>query len=459
MFSCFKDKDFLKRFLKISLPVMLAQFITFFTNFLDNIMVGTVSNEAVSGVYAANQVTYLFQMASFGIVEGAGIFIQQFAGAKDNERIKQSFRYKLLVSIILLIVVMPIVYYFGKYLVSFFSKSDSNYEAIYNEGVNYLYVVALSYIPFAISECYSTSLREIGKTKYAMISAIIAVISNFIFNAIFIIGLDLGALGAAYATIIARILEMLFLIIISIIMKFSFSYGAFKGFKIEANLFKKITGKGWLLFINELGYAAGTMLQSLAFSQRDGVLSSISIVSTLSSILGVLITGISVGIGVMVGSDLGADDFEKAKDDNKKLNLLGFYLTLFLGIILILSSKGIPYMFTEVTESQKALATKLIIIYGSLLWANTLSVSSYFTLKVGGQSTLTFLLDTGTMVLLYIPISWSLALFTDLDIIYIYLIVRSLDLLKALLGVTLMRQYKWVNNLTKIDKEVPDEVY
>ena len=95
MFKCFTDKEFITRFLKISLPVMLAAFITFLVTFIDNIMVGSVSNEAVSGVYAANEVTFVFEISGFGIIEGAGIFLQQFNGTNDKEHMKQCFRYKL----------------------------------------------------------------------------------------------------------------------------------------------------------------------------------------------------------------------------------------------------------------------------------------------------------------------------------------------------------------------------
>ncbi len=448
MFSCFKDKIFLKRFIQIALPVMISAFISFLVSFLDNIMVGTVSNEAVSGVYAANEVTFLFNLASFGILEAAGIFIEQFNGAKDNKRLKECYMYKILISIVFLIIVIPAVYLFGTKLVHVFCKSDAYYTEIMKQGKSYLYIIAISYIPFMIGYIYSTSLREIGKTKYAMISSIIAVFVNTIFNFIFIMVLKWGVKGAALATIISRIIEMLYLIIISYAKKFEFCYGKISEFKISSSLFKKITSKGWLLFINEVGYATGVMLQSLAFSQRDSVLSSISIVTTISNIFMILINGVSVGIGVMVGGDLGASDYKKAKDDSKKLNWLSLWLSIFIGVILISISRYIPYMFSKVDSSQKLLSTKLIIIYSSLLWASNLAVVSYYTLRVGGKTILTFIFDTGTMAFLFVPLSWILAVLTNLDMLYIYLIIRSIDIFKAILGVILMKKGSWVVNLT-----------
>ena len=448
MFSCFKDKTFLSKFIKIALPVMLSGFVTFLVSFLDNIMVGTVSNEAVSGVYAANQVTYLYNLAIFGLLEGAGVFIQQFTGKKDYDRIRDCYRFKIISSFIFLLIIIPIIYIFGHHLVWQYCKSDTNRNLIFNEAMDYLRLIAISYIPFTIGYIYSTTYREMGLTKYAMYSSIVALVVNTILNLVFILGLKQGAKGAAYATIISRICEMLFLIGLSRLKKFLFFRNVFKPFKFEKGIVKKILSKSYLLFINEIGFALGNILQTLAFSQRDGVLAAISVLTTISNIITILIQGLSVGIGVIVGQDLGQGDFVKARDDNKKLSFLGIYLSLFIGLILVATSFVLPNIFKEIDNEQKKIATKLIIIYGVLLFANCLSIIYYYTLKAGGRTLETLILDTGFMLVVYVPVSWILAMATNLNIIYIYLIVRGLDILKSVLGFILVKRGKWLQNLT-----------
>lgn len=448
MFECFKDKAFLRKFFKISIPVMLSAFITFLVSFVDNIMVGTVSNVAVSGVYAANEVSYIINMMIFGIIEGAGIFIQQFFGSGDDEHLKQSFCYKLIVSTLLLIIVIPIVYFFGNKMVYLFCYKDAECDLILSEGTKYLKVVLFSYIPYAIGMNYSSSLREIGETKYTFYSSLCAITCNIVFNYLFITVLNKGVVGAAIATILARTVEMLILFLISSIKKFPFCKKSFVNFKCEWKLFKNITKIGWILFINEIGYSVGMVLQSMAFSQRDGVLSSISIVTTVSNIFFILIQGLSVGIGVMVGSRLGANEFDKAIDENKKLLMLGFYMSIISTLILCALSFVIPYIFKEVTPQQKELATQLIIIYAVFLVGQTMAVLSYFTLRVGGKTKETFFLDTGLMIILYVPISWILAMKTNLNILWIYAIVRSLDIFKGIIGIILVKKKDWVVNLT-----------
>lgn len=448
MFSCFKDKTFLSKFVKIALPVMLSGFVTFLVSFLDNIMVGTVSNEAVSGVYAANQVTYLYNLAIFGLLEGAGVFIQQFTGKKDYDRIRDCYRFKIISSFFFLLIIIPIIYIFGHHLVWQYCKSDTNRNLIFNEAMDYLRLIAISYIPFTIGYIYSTTYREMGLTKYAMYSSIVALVVNTILNLVFILGLKQGAKGAAYATIISRICEMLFLIGLSRLKNFLFFRNAFKPFKFEKGIVKKILSKSYLLFINEVGFALGNILQTLAFSQRDGVLAAISVLTTISNIITILIQGLSVGIGVIVGQDLGQGDFVKARDDNKKLSFLGIYLSLFTGLILVATSFVLPNIFKEIDNEQKKIATKLIIIYGVLLFANCLSIIYYYTLKAGGRTLETLILDTGFMLFVYVPVSWILAMATNLNIIYIYLIVRGLDILKSVLGFILVKRGKWLQNLT-----------
>lgn len=448
MFECFRDTLFLKKFFKVALPVMLSAFVTFLVSFLDNIMVGTVSNTTVSGVYAANQVTYLYNLAIFGALEGAGIFIQQFNGTNNKDKIKDCFKFKIYVTLIFLLIIIPLTFLLGPSLIRFYSQKDANSSNIIKEGINYLNLIIISYIPFSIGYIFSTTLRELGETKYAMYASIVAVVTNTLLNALFIFGFKKGAMGAAIATIIARTLEMLFLIFICKLKKYEFSKNILKDLKLNRELSKKILSKSYLLFINEIGFAVGNILQTLAFSQRDSVLSAISILTTISNIITILIQGLSTGIGVIVGQDLGQGDFKKAWVDNKKLNFLGFYMALVTGLILVLLSQVLPNLFKEVDINQKSISSKLIIIYGSLLFANCLSITFYYTLKAGGKTFETLLLDTGFMLIVYVPVSWVLAVFTDFNILYIYLIVRSLDILKMLLGFYLVMKKNWLINLT-----------
>ncbi len=446
----FKDKEFIKRFFKVAFPVMVHAFILFIVSFVDNLMVGTVSNEAVSGVYAANQTTYIFLVTSMGILSGAGIFIQQFFGAKDERHLKQSFKIKLITSVLFLIIIIPLYYIFGSKVIWFYCHSDSNATIILEQGMEYLNIVIISYIPYMFALAYTSSLREIGRTKYAMIAGIIAFVSNVIFNSLFIYVFKMGVKGAAIATCIARTIELISIVIISKIVKFEFSYNILKekDNKIEKELVKRIARKSVFLFLNEVFWVTGMVMISLAYAQREGVLSALAVVSTMSDVFGIVFQGLSVGIGVLVGGCLGANEFDKAKDYVKKFYVLGVIIALIATTLLVCFSPIIPLMFAEVSNEQKELASSLIRIYACYIPFFCICTSSYVILKTGGRTITTFILDSVLLWVLFIPTAWCLTLFTSLPLIFVYIAVQSCDVIKSVIGIIMVKQHKWVQNLT-----------
>lgn len=447
--AVFKDKKFLRSFFSVAFPVMIQNFISFVVGFVDNLMVGSVSNAAVSAVYAANQATFLFFILTYGVISGAAIYIQQFHGAGDEKHLRQSFRFKWIMMGALLLVAMPLYYFFGKHLIWFYCKADSNASEIYALGQQYLNIVLISYIPYSIGCIYAYTFREISKTKVPMITAFCAFLTNVIFNSIFIYGLNMGVIGAAWATVIARTLEMIVLVLIAHLRKETFCLRLFSHFRIEKPLFKIILRKSIPLFINEMLWSSGMILLSLAYAQRDAVLSALSVVSTMSEIFGIIFQGLSVGVGVMVGNTLGAGELEEAKNNSNKIYILGIVISIVSGLLMIGLSPFIPLMFKEVTGEQKALATKLIIVYASLLWAFCICTCSYVTIRAGGKAAITLTLEGACMWGLAVPVAWILAKCTNVNIIVIYAIVQSTDILKAIFGLIIVRKGKWIKNLTE----------
>jgi putative MATE family efflux protein len=443
-----KDKDFLKKFFKVSFPVMLHALILFIVNFLDNIMVSSVSNEAVSAVYAVNQVTYILMIASYGVIIGAGVFIQQFNGAKDKKNLKEAFCYKILIMLVFLIIFITIYYLFGHHLVYFYCQSDTNKDLIYELGKDYLYVMILSYIPFCLSIIYTTTVREIGETKYALIAGVVAFVSNIILNYIFIYLFNMGVVGAALGTVIARIIELVLIVIMCHYKKFDFCHDLFNPFKVSKKLAIEITKKGLVFLANELFWVIGMTLLSLAYAQRENVLSALSVVSSIGNIFNIIFQGLSIGIGVMVGSYLGEGKFDLAKDYAKKVYWLGFLISVIFGILIVILSPVIPMMFKEVDESQKAIATEMLFAYGFLIWGSCMYCCCYVTLKTGGEAVTTFLIDSGLMWMIAVPLAWILVKFTNLSLVYVYSIIVGFDILKFLASYYFVKKDKWLNNLT-----------
>lgn len=448
MIKLFKDKAFLKRFFSIAFPVMLQQMITFIVSFIDNLMVSGLTNEAVSAVYSVNQLTFFMFVVSSGVVAGSGIFVQQFYGSKDHKHLIQSHRFKMLSSTLYLIIILPIAFYFGHYVVEFYSRNNDNPAEILRLALEYMPVILLGFIPYVYTASYATSLRETGRTIEPMLASLVAVVINIVFNYLLIYVFQLGVFGAAIATTLARGFELVALLIMCEKTKFLHIKDVFTNFRVERYLVQTISRKSLPLLGNEILWAGGMVLISMAYAQRENVLSALSIVSTMGNIFMVIFLGLSVGISVMVGNALGANRIEEAKENIKKLYLLGVAISLTFGVIMAALSPFIPMLFVNVSASQKLLATELIIVYASFLWAFSLSTCCYMTLRAGGKSLLTFSLDSGTMWLLVVPLAWLLATYTSIPLVGIYIAVQATDVLKSGIGLLLIKRGSWIRNLT-----------
>ena len=428
---------------------MLHALILFIVNFLDNVMVSSVSNEAVSAVYAVNQVTYILMIASYGVLIGAGVFIQQFNGANDTKNMKQAFCYKIIVMFLFLAVAVTFFYLVGPKLVYLYCRSDSNSEEIFRLAKIYLYTMILSYIPYCLSIIYTTTVREIGKTKYALIAGGVAFAVNLILNAIFIYVLNLGVFGAALGTVIARLIELIFIVILCHGKKFSFCHKLFNEFKVEKKLAIAITKKGVVFLFNELLWVVGMTMLSLAYAQRENVLSALSVVNSISNIFNIIFQGLSIGIGVLVGAYLGENNFEQAKKYAKNVYWLGFLISVLFGVIIIILSPVIPNLFKEVAQEQKSLASIMLFGYGFFIWGSCLYCCCYVTLKTGGEALTTIFIDSGLMWCVGVPVAWLLALKTNVSLLYIYLFVMSFDIVKFLISYAFVKKEKWLVNLAE----------
>ncbi|MBR4861929.1 MAG: polysaccharide biosynthesis C-terminal domain-containing protein, partial [Firmicutes bacterium] len=251
------DRQFYKKVCMITLPIIVQNGITTFVNLLDNIMVGQVGTEQMSGVAIANQLVFIFNLCIFGAVAGAGILGAQFYGSRNTEGLRNTFRFKLVCSIVLSLTFFAIFIFCGDALIGAFlheGEGGSDLESTLHYGKQYLLVVMAGLIPFALTQGYSGTLRETGQTVVPMVAGIVAVFVNLIFNYILIFGKlgvpALGVVGAAIATALSRYVEF------GIVAVWThthaeqnpFACGLYRHFHIPAALAKQIFAVGLPLF-------------------------------------------------------------------------------------------------------------------------------------------------------------------------------------------------------------------
>lgn len=444
------SKGFYKMVLAICIPIVIQNGFTNLASLLDNIMIGQLGTLSMSGVSITNQLLQVFNVTIFGAMSGPGIFMAQFYGKKNKEGVENCFRIKLMIGLIITILAIFLFYTFGNQLISLYlNDNPSDSLKTLNYGMNYLKIMLIGLIPFVITQVYSSSLRETGNTVLPMIASIIAVIVNFCINYILIFGHfgfpQLGVTGAAIGTVVSRVVEMS----INIVGGYRNTYlkEAMVLKKVPLSLTKEMLKRGLPLLCNEILWSISIALISQSYSTRGIIaVAAINITTTVTNFFMIVCYAMGNSISIVVGQQLGAGEIEKAKDYDLKMLFMNFVMCLAIGIVLFNVSSLIPQIYNTSLEV-KALASQLLKIAACMLPIISIYYSSYFTMRAGGKTFLTFLFDSGYTFVFTFMSALLLTRLTSLPILTIYLLVQCVDIPKATLGLVLVRKGIWVHNI------------
>lgn len=454
--SLFGDKAFYKRLFVLVIPIMVQNGITNFVNMLDNIMVGQVGTAQMTGVAVANQLIFVYNLCIFGAISGAGIFGAQFFGNNDHNGLRNTYRFKIIFGVSLTVCCSLLFYFYGEPLINLYLKGEGSKESaaaalIYAK--KYLNIMLLGLLPYTVTQCYASTLRETGETVFPMISGIAAVVVNLMFNYVLIFGKlgapKLGANGAAVATVISRFAE-LFVIAIWTHLKYNrnkFIIGAYKSLHVPKKLVKQIFIKGLPLMLNETLWAAGIAMINQAYSLKGlDVVAANNISQTFFNIFSVAFHSVGVAISIILGQILGSGDGEKAKDYAKKLITFSVIVSVIVGAFYALIAEFIPSAY-NVTPEIKVLATRLMQISALTMPIEAFVNAAYFTLRSGGKTLITIIFDSFFVWIISMPLAFLLCIFTGLDILTIYFICQAVNIIKAVIGFVLIKKGIWIKNI------------
>lgn len=455
----FGNKTFNKLVVAIALPIVLQNGITNLVSLLDNIMIGQVGIEEMNGVSIVNQLMFVFNLCIFGAVSGAGIFTAQFYGRGDSENMRYTVRYKIYSAVVAVILFGVILIALSDVLIRFYitpdgSGADPERTAVL--GKEYLFVAIWQLPFFALAQVYAGTLREANQTKIPMLSSFAAFLANFLGNYILIFGKlglpAMGVKGAAIATVIARFIECSILVIYS--HTHTQTHPAFKGlyssFKVPKQLTINITKKGLPILINETLWAVGVAVLALCYSLRGlAVVNAYTIASTINNLFSVVLLALGNAVAIILGNYLGAGKKEEAVIANVRLVSISVASSIIIGIVLASISWVFPELY-KTTEEIKQLATSFIFIFAVFMPVNSYINCTYFTLRSGGKTIITFLFDSVFECFLAVPTAYILVSFTALSTPIIYAIVLALWFIKVVAGIILIKKRIWLNNLTEI---------
>lgn len=450
------NKDFYKMVLLIAVPIMIQNGITNFVSLLDNIMIGQIGTEQMSGVAIVNQLIFVYNLCIFGGVSGAGIFTAQYFGQKNDEGIRQTMRFKLWMTAAITVLTVTLFLFFGTGLINSYLKGEGTAEdlaATLSYGKQYLGIMLLGLPAFAIVQMYSSTLRECGQTILPMKAGIAAVFVNLTLNYILIYGKFgapvLGVRGAAIATIISRYVEM-FIVVMQVHRKkdkYFYISGLYHTLKVPRDLTLKILKKGSPLLFNETLWAAGMAMLTQCYSIRGlNVVAGLNVSNTINNVFNIVFIALGDSVAIIVGQLLGAGKMEEARDTDNKLIVFSVVCCTCVAAVMFLLAPLFPRLY-NINGEARLLARNFIMATAVFMPQNAFLHATYFTLRSGGKTIITFLFDSVFIWCVSVVIAFTLSHYTALPVIAVYVMVQLGDIIKCIIGFALVKKGVWLQNI------------
>ncbi len=454
----FGDRAFYRKVLMLLIPMIVQQFITSFVSLLDNVMVGSLGTEAISATSIANTVLNVFNLSIFGGLSGAGIFSAQFFGKGDMDGMRHTFRFKLCFGAACSAVGLLVYGLFGTGFLSAFLQGESNggdLALTLERAREYMGVMLWGLPPFALVQIYAGTLREAGWTRAPMVAGICAIVTNLFLNWVLIFGHlgapELGVRGAAMATVAARYLELTIMIVHAHrhTDRYPFLRGAYASLHVPAKLIGRITRTGLPLLVNEILWSLGMTFINQFYSTRGlNAVAALNIVGTAWMLFCVIMFAMGSAVSILVGQELGAGRPKEARDVDRKLIVLTEIIHVGIGVLMILAAPLVPRMY-NVTPEVRELTRRMLIIAGLSLPLHSFAHVTYFTVRSGGRTMITFLFDAVYTWAITVALAFVLTRLTELDIVQIYFCVQFADVIKLGIGLAMLRSDFWARNVVR----------
>lgn len=438
-------KQFYKKLLFIALPIMIQYFITSSLNLVDSLMIGSLGEDAIAALGISNQYFFLFNLILLGTYAGIGVLISQFWGQKDYKSIKKSLGIGLLIGTAISIVFLFGAQIFTDAIVKLFNK-DVN---VLNLSKQYLKIVSFSYPIMGISMAFGMSSRSVGKAVMPMVCSGFSIFVNIFFNYGFIFGNlnmpKLGVSGAAIATLIARIIEMILILMFVYIFENPLK-SKFKELKdFDSKFFNEAMKTVVPVIINELCWGLGMVIYSMIYGNTGKeALASVQICMTIQNIFMVVLFGVANAASVVTGHSVGAKDFNLCKLQAKEFIKLSFMLGVFMAIMLFLSSSTI---LTYYKISSKVHNSALMILYMSAIilpfrFINVLLIVGI--LRGAGDASNALKIELFTMWFIGVPACFIGAFVLHLSVEYVYALVMLEEVGKFIASMIRYKSNKWI---------------
>lgn len=446
-----KDREFFKNLLILAIPIILQNLIGASLNLLDNLMIGSLGENAIASTGIANQYYMLYYNSTNGIVMGAGIFMAQYWGKKDVKSIYKFMGISLLFSLFTAFLFVIGGVFFSENIMGIFTKE----KIVSDLGKNYLAAVAPSYIFTSISLTYAMALRSAGYTKIPMYASLIGLIFNGVLNYIFIFGKlgipALGVTGAALGTTVARFMEMSFILHTIYVRDKNIIAGKLSEmFVFTKDLITKFIKTATPVVFNDVMWIGGITVYFIAYSKLGtNATATMQISNTINNAFNIFAIGIAIASSIVIGNKIGAGEEKEAKEVAIKINIFGIALGVLVGVVFFIASPFIPLMF-KITPETKANVITVLRIMSILVPVRFFGIVQIIgVLRGGGDVVYAILVELIAVWGIGVPLSFIGAVYLNYPITIVYALTCLEEPFKMISTIPRLLSGKWIRNLVK----------
>ena len=458
MLTASQSKEFYKKFLVISIPLAVQNLLKALMYFIDNIMIGSLGEDAIVGVGNANQIAFFIFIMMFGICSAGWVFAARHNGEGDALGIKRSLGFCLVGTVFVGTVFFVLTLTIPRGLIAIFNPLES----VTKQGGDYIAIVGVSYIFTAVSQSYANVLKGCQKTGLPMVTGLISLCVNAFLNYALIFGKfgfpEMGVKGAAIGTVVGSAIDALLLVAISHLTRNEVRAKLRELFPPLSEIkpyLKQFLHVGLPVIANEGLWALFAMVIAKLYNLMGlEAAAAMAVFSALERLAYVVYTGIGNSCGVLVGNLLGEGRIEMAQAYAKRFLKMTPLSTLFVGAVIFIGLEPFLTLY-DITAVTQDVTRQVVYTWLCIAWVLTFNYTNICgVLRSGGDARFSLVIDLVCSWLVTAPIAYVSALVLKLPLYVVYLIAYFAgDGLKALLGLIRFKRGKWIKDITAGTRE------
>lgn len=444
------DVAFYKRLFTLAVPIALQNVVTFSVGLADNVMVGSLGELAISGVYLCNQIQIILQMLTAGVGAALMVLASQYWGKGDKESVKSLIGIGLKFASIFAILLWAAVFFFPRHLLDLYT----NDQQVIAEALKYAQVICFTYLFFCISNVLIAALRCIGVVRIGLYLSIITFIVNVSLNWILIYGNlgapALGVRGAAIATLIARILECIIVISYVKLVDKKLMIRIADIYRNNMVLVKDFIRYGFPVILGDILWGLNLSVQGAIVGRLGAAsIAAVSIANIVFSLISVGVYGTANASAVIIGNTVGEGDIDKVKQYTKKLQFVFLGVGFCTGLLLFIIKDYILLMYNVSDETLEIARTLMMVLSITVIGTSYQMSSLTGIVRAGGATHFVLINDIIFVWAVVIPLSLIMAFVVGAPTWVVFLCLKCDQILKCGVAVIKVNRFDWIKKLTK----------